>query len=49
MGKYQNGNGSSYQEDLPERGPGAEKILEKTQKIFAQWISEQVARGRQPT
>jgi hypothetical protein len=22
-GKFQNGNGYSYQEDLPERGPGA--------------------------
>lgn len=29
MGRYQNGNGQSYQEDLPERGPGAliQKII----------------------
>lgn len=26
MGKYQNGNGHSYQDDLPERGPGAMKF-----------------------
>lgn len=28
MGKYQNGNGYSYDEDLPERGPGAREIFE---------------------
>lgn len=37
MGRYQNGNGYSYQEDLPERGPGAENFFSQE--------SEQVARG----
>lgn len=37
MGRYQNGNGQSYQDDLPERGPGATKSIPLE--------SEQVARG----
>lgn len=43
MGKYQNGNGYSYQEDLPERGPGA-KIRTKFENL-SRIKSEQVARG----
>lgn len=29
IGRYQNGNGYSYQEDLPERGPGGKKSFDR--------------------
>lgn len=48
-GNYKNGNGYQYQEDLPERGPGAmwncERRLSRVGKFFSMWNCEQVARG----
>lgn len=36
VGRYQNGSGQSYQEDLPERGPGALAIsLRKKRHVDA--------------